>query len=174
MDDRRSVGRTRTSRDAAISFGKQTGEHACNVEVTDLGTGGAGIYKSGKAILPLTFELSFDNLRRRCRMVWRRGNFFGVTFEDESSPVVSEPEARETDVVIEGPALSMFDDPPQLANMDNNTGTAAEFAAEIAARPGDNRSDLRFTIGVAIALALPVLISLGAYIAMTVVLNGNG
>ena len=174
MDDRRSVDRIRTSKEAAISFGGQTGAHACNVEVTDLGHGGAGIYKSGRAILPLTFELSFDNLRRSCRMVWRRGNFFGVTFEDASSPALDEPEVREADVVIEDPPLSLLGDPPQLARFDHQTATAAEFAAEIAERHDDDRSDLRFTIGVAIALALPVLISLGAYIAMTVVLNGNG
>jgi hypothetical protein len=87
MDDRRSADRTRTSKAASILFGRQAGEHSCEVEVKDLGNGGAGIYKSGLAILPLTFDLSLDNLRRRCRMVWRRGNFFGVTFEDRGSPI---------------------------------------------------------------------------------------
>src|ERR1700744_2102610 len=86
MDDRRLADGGRTSKAASIIFGKQTGEHACEVEVTDLGRGGAGIYRSGKAILPLTFDLCFDGLRRTCRMVWRRRNFFGVTFEDHSSP----------------------------------------------------------------------------------------
>lgn len=170
MDDRRSVGRTRTSKAASIFFGRQTGEHSCDVEVTDIGNGGAGIYKSGKAILPLTFELSFDNLRRTCRMVWRRGNFFGVTFEDESSTNTGEPEVNGADVVFEGPAFSILADPPQLARPDSDQ-TLAEFASKISERNGASRSDIRFTIGVGLALALPVLISLGAYIATTVALR---
>ena len=92
MDDRRSVDRAKTSKAASIVFGGQTGERSCEVEVKDVENGGAGIYKSGLAILPLTFELSFDDLRRRCRMVWRRGNFFGVTFEDQRAPTLIESE----------------------------------------------------------------------------------
>ena len=168
MDDRRSADRTKTSKTASISFGKQ--EHACDVEVTDLGNGGAGIYKSGKAILPLTFDLSLDNLRRRCRMVWRRGNFFGVTFEDEGLPTPSEREVNEADVVLEGPAFSILADPPQLARAESDQ-TLAEFASKIAERKSESGSDVRFTIGVVLALALPVIISLGAYIATTVALR---
>jgi hypothetical protein len=35
------------------------------------------------SILPLNFDLSFDGFRtiRRCRMVWREGNFLGAAFE---------------------------------------------------------------------------------------------
>jgi len=167
MDDRRSDGRTRTSKPASIFFGRETSEPACDVEVTDLGNSGAGIYKSGKAILPLTFDLSLDNLRRSCRMVWRRGNFFGVTFEDQISPTRSEPEVA--DVVFEGSAFSVLADPPQLARADSDE-TLAEFASKIADN-NDHRSDVRFTIGVVLALALPVIISLGAYIATTVALR---
>src|ERR1700753_1239456 len=96
MDNRRSVDRTKTSKPAAVSFG-QAGERSCEVEVRDIGNGGAGIYKSGLALLPTTFELSFDNLRRRCRMVWRRGNFFGVTFEDQGSPAATHTEVGVAD-----------------------------------------------------------------------------
>jgi hypothetical protein len=170
MDDRRLAGRTRTSKAASIFFGRKTGESSCDVEVTDLGNGGAGIYGSGKAILPLTFELSFDSLRRTCRMVWRRGNFFGVTFEDEHSPTLSEPEVSEADVAFEGPAFSILADPPQLARPDSDQ-TLAEFASKISERNGEGRSDVRFTIGVVLALALPVLISFGAYVATTVALR---
>jgi len=170
MDNRRSVDRTRTSKAASILFGRQTGEHSCEVEVKDIGNGGAGIYKPGLAILPLTFELSLDNLRRRCRMVWRRGNFFGVTFEDQCSPVLNEAEIEEADVVIDQPAFSILGEPPQLA--DNAEGLA-EFASNIAERNRGGGSDVRFTIGVAVVLALPVLISLGAYIATTVVLRAG-
>jgi hypothetical protein len=172
MDDRRTNGRTRTSKAASIFFGRQTSEPSCDVEVTDLTNGGAGIYKPGLAILPLTFELSFDNLRRTCRMVWRKGNFFGVTFEDESSPAIGEAEVRGGGLTIEGPVFSLFSDPPQLARPDD-TDALTEFASHIAERNGDGRTDVRFTVGVAIALALPVLISLGGYIATTLVLKAG-
>src|ERR1700733_2490418 len=118
MDDRRTNGKTRTSKPGSIFFGRQTMEPSSDVEVKDLPNGGAGIYKPGLAILPLTFELSFDNLRRTCRMVWRKGNFFGVTFEDESWPAIGEAEVRGGGLTIEGPAFSPFGDPPQLARPD--------------------------------------------------------
>ena len=169
MDDRRSDDRTRTSKPASIFFGRQTSEHSCNVEVTDLGHGGAGIFKSGKTILPLTFDLSLDNLRRKCRLVWRRGNFFGVTFEDQIPPGRTEPEVSGADVVFEEPAFSVLAAPPLLiCPQDDQTPTEFE---EIAERNDERRSDVRFTIGVVLALALPVIISLGAYIATTVALR---
>ena len=170
MDDRRSVDRARTSKAASIVFGRQAGGHSCEVEVKDIGSGGAGIYKSGLAILPLTFELSLDNLRRRCRMVWRRGNFFGVTFEDQCSPTLIESEIGEADLAISEPPFSLLDEPLQLAD---NTEGLTEFESNITQRNGDCGSDVGFTIGVAVALALPVLISLGAYIATTAVLKAG-
>ena len=172
MDDRRSNGRTRTSKAGSIFFGRQTSEHSCDVEVTDLADGGAGIYKPGVAILPLTFELSFDNLRRTCRMVWRKGNFFGVTFEDQSAPTISEPEIRRSEIAIEGSAFPLLTDPPQLAHPDD-AEALTEFASQIAARNDDGRSNIRFTVGVALALALPVLISFGTYIATTLVIRAG-
>lgn len=172
MDNRRSADRTRTSKAASIFFGRQTGEHSCDVEVRDLGNGGAGIYKSGKAILPLTFELAFHNLRRSCRLVWRSGNFFGVTFEDQSSPALKEPEVYDADLVIEGSPLSILVDPPQLVRPHNDADELTEFASKIAERHDEGRSsDVRFAIGVVLALALPVIISLGAYLATTVALR---
>ncbi len=170
MDDRRSADRTRASKPASISFGGQTSERSFDVEVTDLGNGGAGIYTPGKALLPLTFELSFDNLRRTCRMVWRRGNFFGVAFEDQSSPTPSAPELNRREAAIEGTAFSMLADPSQLVGADSDQ-TLAEFAIKIAERHDESRSDVRFTMGVVLALGLPVLISLGAYIATTLALR---
>jgi len=171
MDDRRSNGRTRTSKAASIVFGGQTGEHSCDVEVTDLADGGAGIHKPGLALLPLTFELSFDSLRRKCRMVWRNGNFFGVTFDDQISPAHNETEIEKADAGSEEPALSLFDQPEFAAPLNDETLT--EFASKIAERDSNGRSDARFAVGVALALALPALISLGAYVAMTVVLRAG-
>src|SRR5579872_5467351 len=143
MDDRRSADRTRTSKAASIFFGRHRGEHSCDVEVTDLGNGGAGIHKSGKAILPLTFELAFDNLRRSCRMVWRRGNFFGVTFEDEGLPAPSVPEASEAEIALEGAGFWILADPPQLAPADSDQ-TLSEFASRLSERHDERRSDARF------------------------------
>jgi len=105
-------------------------------------------------------------------MVWRRGNFFGVTFEDQSSPTISEAEVRGSEATIEGPAFSLLADPPQLAHPDD-AEALTEFASQIAERNDDGRSDVRFTVGVAVALGLPVLISLGAYIATTKVLGAG-
>ena len=170
MDDRRDNGRTRTSKAASIFFGSQTSERSCDVEVTDLANGGAGIYKPGLAILPLTFELSFDNLRRACRIVWRKGNFFGVTFEDQRSLTIGEAEEGEGDLTLEAPVFSLLGDQPQLARP-NDTEALTEFASQIVKRNDDGRSDAHFAVGVAIVLALPVLISLGAYVAATVVLG---
>ena len=104
-------------------------------------------------------------------MVWRKGNFFGVTFEDESSPAIGEAEARGV-LTIEDPAFSLLGDPLQLARPDD-IERLTEFASHIAERNSDGRTDVRFTVGIAIAFALPVLISLGAYIATTLVLTAG-
>jgi hypothetical protein len=171
-DDRRSTERTRTSKAGSIFFGRQTDEPSCDVEVRDVANGGAGIYKSGLSVLPLTFELSFDNLRRKCRMVWRKGNFFGVTFEEESSATLGHPATGEPDDSIDGPALSMLESPPLLASP-YNTASLTEFMSKIAEQRDDQRADFRFILGVAIALALPALISIGAYVATNMVLGGG-
>jgi hypothetical protein len=139
------------------------------VEVTDLANNGAGIYMQGLAILPLPFELSLDNLRRRCRMVWRRGNFLGVTFEGQASPALDPPEVGEAGFAIEELTFSLLSDPSQLACSDSEAIT--EFAPTIGVPNNGGPSDIRFAVGVAVALAMPVLISVGAYIAMTVVLR---
>jgi hypothetical protein len=36
-------------------------------------------------VLPLNFELTFDNFHniRRCQVIWRRGDFVGVRFQDQ-------------------------------------------------------------------------------------------
>ena len=103
------------------SFGGQTGEHSCDVNVTDITDGGAGIKTQGLAVLPLTFDLFFDNLRRKCRLVWRKGNSFGVTFEDHSTPTHSDANGG-ADVVMPGPALLALNDPPQLSYFDSADG----------------------------------------------------
>lgn len=52
-------------------------------EVHDVTNCGAGILLQDLNVLPLDFELTFDNFRniRRCRVIWRQGDFVGVSFQ---------------------------------------------------------------------------------------------
>lgn len=47
-------------------------------------SGDAGARLEGLNVLPLDFDLSFDNFRtiRKSKMVWREGDFAGVQFGD--------------------------------------------------------------------------------------------
>jgi hypothetical protein len=80
--ERRSVGRTRIVRGALLYFSRKAGVQSCTVrDVTNLG---AGIRTQSLQIMPLDFELSFDGFRtvRKCRLIWREHEFFGVAFEN--------------------------------------------------------------------------------------------
>jgi len=81
VPERRSIGRTRINRNALLFFVGQAGVFSCCVrDVTNLG---AGIHLDGLNIMPMDFDLSFDNFRtiRKCRMIWREGNSVGIVFE---------------------------------------------------------------------------------------------
>jgi hypothetical protein len=54
----------------------QAGVHACCVR--DVTTFGAGIRLNGLKMVPLDFDISFDNFRtiRKCRLIWR-GAIYG-------------------------------------------------------------------------------------------------
>ena len=80
--EKRSIARTAASRSALLFFGAQRGVFAC--EVRDFTNAGAQIRLSGLNILPPDFELSLDNFRtvRKCRLIWRRGDFIGIAFEN--------------------------------------------------------------------------------------------
>ena len=170
MDDRRSIGRTSIAKAALLFFGGQTGVRSCGI--TDITNAGAGIRTQGLAVLPLNFELSFDNFRtiRKCRLIWRDGNLLGVTFENQNTRTDSETKVSEADGVI--PALSALNDPPQLTHLDNANGSS-EYTSKAIDRKNQRQADLRFSIGVAIALALPVLIGMGFYIATTTILRAG-
>ena len=78
--ERRSIGRTRINRYALLLFVGQTGVFSCCVrDVTNLG---AGIRLEWLNVLPIDFNLSFDNFRtiRESRLIWREGEFVGVEF----------------------------------------------------------------------------------------------
>jgi hypothetical protein len=84
--DRRSIARTTICKGALLFFSGRAGVHACALK--DTTNVGAGIRLRDLSALPLDFELSFDNFRtvRKCRLMWRDGDFAGVAFEDEAQP----------------------------------------------------------------------------------------
>jgi hypothetical protein len=79
-EERRSIGRTIINRGVLMHFAGCEGVHACCVR--DVTNFGAGI-RNGLNIVPFEFNISFDNFRtiRRCGLIWRDGDFVGVTFE---------------------------------------------------------------------------------------------
>jgi len=81
MDDRRSVQRTRISRNAEIVLSPRPAKVQCTLQ--DVTNAGARLSVTGTDQLPDTFELTFDQGRshRFCRVKWRNGNMLGVAFE---------------------------------------------------------------------------------------------
>jgi hypothetical protein len=82
MVERRAIGRTTISKNALLFFEEQRGVFSCHVR--DIASGGAGIRLQDLNILPLNFELTFDNFHnvRRCQMIWRCGDLAGVRFQE--------------------------------------------------------------------------------------------
>jgi hypothetical protein len=80
--ERRSNGRTFINRGAQLFFKGQAGIFGC--QIRDATNQGAGIRLIGLNVVPLKFDLSFDNFRtiRTCRLVWRDGDFAGIAFEN--------------------------------------------------------------------------------------------
>jgi hypothetical protein len=82
QSERRSVGRTKITKSALLFFGSKRGVFGCSLrDVTNIG---AGIRLDNIDVLPPDFELSFDNFHtiRKCRLVWRQGDFTGVAFQN--------------------------------------------------------------------------------------------
>jgi hypothetical protein len=79
--ERRSVGRTRINRNALLFFAGQTGVFSCYVR--DATNQGAGIRLEGLNVLPVDFDLSFDNFRTTpgSRVIWQEGDFVGIAFK---------------------------------------------------------------------------------------------
>jgi hypothetical protein len=77
--ERRAVGRTTINRDVLMFFNGNI-QACCVRNVTNHG---AGLRLNGLNIVPSDFDISFDNFRtmRRCRLIWRDGDFVGVAFE---------------------------------------------------------------------------------------------
>jgi PilZ domain len=82
MVERRSISRTTISKSALLFFDEQRGVLNCTVR--DITNCGAGILLQDPNVLPMDFELTFDHFRtiRRCRVMWRQGDFVGVSFQN--------------------------------------------------------------------------------------------
>jgi hypothetical protein len=65
-----------------VGFAHAPSLRTCNV--TDVTNRGAGIRTRNLSALPTSFDLTFDNFRtiRRCRLIWREGDFLGLAFEN--------------------------------------------------------------------------------------------
>jgi hypothetical protein len=76
--ERRTIGRTIINRHALLFFAGQSGVHGCSVR--DITRQGAGLRLNGLNMVPLDFDFSLDNFHsvRRCRLIWRDGDFVGV------------------------------------------------------------------------------------------------
>jgi hypothetical protein len=79
--ERRAKKRTPIHHGAALSFSPHGTVYACCV--CNVTNDGSGIRLNGLKIVPSEFDLSFDNFRtvRRCRLIWRNGDFIGAKFE---------------------------------------------------------------------------------------------
>jgi hypothetical protein len=64
-----------------LLFAGQTGAFSCCVR--DVTNQGAGIRLEGLNVLPVDFDLSFDNFRttRGSRVIWREGDFVGIALK---------------------------------------------------------------------------------------------
>ena len=80
-NDRRSVERPCVERGGLLIFKVQPGARGC--KVFDLANRVAGIRTHELSVLPTSFDLTFDNFRtvRRCRLIWRNGDFLGAALE---------------------------------------------------------------------------------------------
>jgi hypothetical protein len=79
--ERRAVARTTIHRAVLMHFAGREGVQVCSVR--DVTNHGAGIRLNGLNIVPSEFDISFDNFHttRRCRLIWRDGDFVGASFE---------------------------------------------------------------------------------------------
>jgi hypothetical protein len=78
--ERRAIGRTQINRNALLFFSSRAGAFPCCVR--DVTNAGAGVRLEALHVLPVDFDLSFDNFRtvRKCRLIWRESDFVGVAF----------------------------------------------------------------------------------------------
>ena len=83
--ERRSIGRTRISRNAKIILPHRASIVHCTVQ--DITGSGACLKVANTYGMPEWFELTFEQgrTRRACRVVWRTNDLLGVAFEAGST-----------------------------------------------------------------------------------------
>lgn len=83
MPDRRKICRTLVSLRAKLLFSPNYRPLDCSLR--DVTNAGAGIGVVDLKIIPMDFEVSFDNFRsaRKCRLIWRSGIFIGTALRIE-------------------------------------------------------------------------------------------
>ena len=79
MTEKRRSPRHRVLKSAFIVTSEKAPKLECTVR--NISGTGAAVQVSTTFGLPQTFELIVDGVRRRCRVVWRKDNKIGVTFE---------------------------------------------------------------------------------------------
>ena len=87
--ERRSIKRTRVSRNAKIIVPRRSPVIFCTVE--NITGGGACLKVASTFGVPEMFDLTFEHgrTRRRCRVVWRTNDKFGVAFAPTAQPAPS-------------------------------------------------------------------------------------
>jgi hypothetical protein len=81
--ERRALTRTTIFlKQARLLFSNEVGPIWCGV--LDITNAGAGVRLANLELLPIDFDLSFDNFRtvRKCRLVWRKNSFLGIAFKN--------------------------------------------------------------------------------------------
>jgi hypothetical protein len=79
--ERRALTRTNILlKQARLLFSNEVGPIWCGV--LDITNAGAGMRIASIELLPIDFDLSFDNFRtvRKCRLAWRQNDFLGAAF----------------------------------------------------------------------------------------------
>lgn len=96
----------------------------------------------------------------------RRSNWTPAIVSNRVDRTDRKKTVSEADGIVAGPELSAL----TITYIDNteSEGTPKVLDPEI-----QRQADLRFTIGVALALALPVFIGIGVYIATTAILKAS-
>ena len=99
----------------------------------------------------------------------RRSNWTAVIVPNRAD---GETKTGDADVVIPEPAFATLNGPPRPTFLDN-ADASAEDTLKVSDRKTQSQAGLRFTIGIAVALALPALIGMGVYVATTVLIRAS-
>ena len=94
QSDKRTKPRRRVAKAAKIAYGDYVFVRDCSVR--DLSATGARLTTKDAHEVPDEFQLVLmtDRLIRKSRVVWRRGDDLGITFDGEARDVMHDPDPR--------------------------------------------------------------------------------